>query len=60
MKIYYTVPIIVIIKEKLWARDNKNSMEEYINGKVVCQSMHVNLAIRHAYWNIKSNSDSVP
>lgn len=54
MKIYYTVSIIVIIEEKLRARDNKNSIEEYINGKVVCYNpCIVNLAIRHAYCKYK-------
>jgi hypothetical protein len=48
MKIYYTVSIIVIIEEKTMSKRQQNNIE-YINGKVVYQSMHVNLAIRHAY-----------
>ena len=41
-------------RKKLRARDNKNSIEKYINGKVVCYNpCIVNLAIRHAYCKYK-------
>jgi hypothetical protein len=47
MRIYYIIYNIVIYQKSL--RDNKNSIEECINGKIVCYNpCIVNLAIRHA------------